>query len=45
MQLISKHNNGTQFLLCVTDIHSKYAWVVSLKDKKRVKITNTFQTF
>ena len=33
MQLISKFNKGFRFLLCVIDIFSKYAWVVSLKDK------------
>ena len=27
----------------VIDIFSKYAWVVPLKDKKRVRIVNTFQ--
>ena len=35
MHLISKFNKGFQFLLCVIDICSKYAWVVLLKDKKR----------
>ena len=35
MHLISKFNKGFRFLLCVTDIFSKYAWVVPLKDKKR----------
>ena len=30
MQLISKFNKGFRFLLCVIDIFSKYAWVVSL---------------
>ena len=34
MQLISKLNKGFKFLLCVTDIFSKHAWVVPLKDKK-----------
>ena len=34
MQLISKFNKGFLFLLCVIDIFSKYAWVVSLRDKK-----------
>ena len=37
MQLLSKSNKGLRFLLCVIDIFSKYAWVVSLKDKKRHK--------
>ena len=43
MQLISKFNKGFRFLLCVIDIFSKYAWVVPLKDKKGVAITNAFQ--
>ena len=29
--------------MCVIDIFSKYAWVVSLKDKKGITITNAFQ--
>ena len=37
MQLISKFNKEFRFLLCVIDIFSKYAWVVTLKDKKRCK--------
>ena len=40
MQIISKFNKGTRFLLCVTDGFSKYAWVVPLKDKKGVTIAN-----
>ena len=43
MQLISKFNKGFRFLLCVINIHSKYAWVIPLKDKKRISITNDFQ--
>ena len=43
MQLISKFNKGFTFLLCFIDIYSKYAWVVPLKDKKRVTNTNAFQ--
>ena len=38
MQLISKFNKGCRFLLCLIDIYSKYAWVVSLKDKKKYKL-------
>ena len=34
MQLISKFNKGFRFLLCVIDIYSKYARVITLKDKK-----------
>ena len=44
MQLISKFNKGFRFLLCVIDIFSKYAWVVPLKDEKRVNIVNAFQS-
>ena len=43
MQLISKFNKGFRFSLCVIDIFSKYAWVVSLKDKKVVSIADAFQ--
>ena len=43
MQLISKFNKGFRFLLCVIDIFTKYAWVVSLKDKEGVSIVNAFQ--
>ena len=43
MQLLSKHNKGIRYLLCVIDLFSKYAWVVPLKDKKRVSTVNAFQ--
>ena len=43
MPLISKLNKEIHFLLCVIDIYSKYAWVVPLKDKKGITITNYFQ--
>ena len=43
MQLISKFNKGFIFLLCAFDIYSKYAWVIPLKDKKGITITNAFQ--
>ena len=33
IQLISRFNKETSFLLCVIDIFIKYIWVVSLKDK------------
>ena len=45
MQLISNFNKGYRFLLCVTNIFSKYAWVVPLKDKKGVSIVDAFQKF
>ena len=43
MKIISKFNKGCRFLLCVIDIFSKYAWLVPLKDKKVITITNAFQ--
>ena len=43
MQLLSKFNNGFRFLLCVIDIFSKYVWVIPLKDKSDITITNAFQ--
>ena len=43
MQLISNFNKEFRFLLCVIHIFSKYAWVIPLKDKKGVTITNIFQ--
>ena len=44
MQLLSKYNKGIRFSLCVIDTFSKYAWVVPLKDKKRVSIVAVFQS-
>ena len=43
IQLISKHNKGIRYLLCVIDLFIKYAWAVPWKDKKRVSIVNAFQ--
>ena len=43
IQLISKFNKGSTFLLCVIDIYSRYAWVIPLKDKKGVFIVKAFQ--
>ena len=43
MQLINKFNKGFRFSLCVIDIYSKYAWVIPLKDKKGITVTNAFQ--
>ena len=43
MQFISKLNKGFRFLLCVIDVYSKYAWVIPLKDKKGITITNAFK--
>ena len=43
MQLISKFSEGIRVLLFVSDIFSKYIWVIPLKDKKGITITNAFQ--
>ena len=40
---MSKFNKGIRFLLSVVDIYSKYAWVIPLKYKKGITITNAFQ--
>ena len=36
MQSLSKKNKGIKYLLCATDLYSKYAFVVLLKDKKEL---------
>ena len=41
--IISEFNKGIRLLLCVVDIFTKYAWVVPLRGKKGIKITNAFQ--
>ena len=43
MRLISKYNERLRYLLYAIDLFSKYAWVVHLKDEKRVTINNAFQ--
>ena len=43
MQSLSKYNKGIKYLLCATNIFSKHAWVVSLKDKREISIVNAFQ--
>ena len=42
MQSLSKKNKGIKYLLCAIDLFSKYAFVVPLKDKKGISITNAF---
>ena len=44
-QLRSKCNNQILFLSCVLDVFSKCAWVVSLKDRKDITVTNVFKKF
>ena len=43
MQLSRKFNKEFQFLLCAIDIFNKCAWILLLKYKKGVTITNGFQ--
>ena len=43
MQLISRFSKGFRSLLCVIDIYNKYAWVVPLKGKTGITITNALQ--
>ena len=43
MQLISKYNKGIRYILCAIDLFCQYAFVVPLKDKKGMTITNAFQ--
>ena len=43
MQLKSKFDKGIQFLLCGIDIISKCPWIIPIKDKKVITITNAFQ--
>ena len=42
MQLISKFSKRFRFSLRVIDIFSKYAWVIPLKNKKGIPLTNAF---
>ena len=42
MQSLSRNNKGINYLLCAIDLFSKYAFVIPLKDKKRVSIVNAF---
>ena len=42
MQSLSKYNKEIKYLQCAIDSFSKYAWVVSLKDKKGTSIVNAF---
>ena len=43
MQSLSKYNKGNKYLLCASDLCSKYAWVISIKDKKGTNIVNVFK--
>ena len=43
LQLISKFNKEIYFLLCVTDIFSKYVQIVPSKAKNGITATNAFE--
>ena len=43
MQSLRKYSEGNKYLLCATDLFSKYAWVVHIKDKNGASIVNAFQ--
>ena len=43
MQSLSKYNKGNKYLLCAIDLFSKYAWVISIKDKKDTSIVSAFK--
>ena len=42
MQSLSKKDKGIKYLLCAIDLFRKYAFVIPLKDKKGISITNAF---
>ena len=42
MQSLSKKNKNIKYLLCAIDLYSKYTFVVALKDKKGISVTNGF---
>ena len=42
MQSLSRKTKGIKYLLCAIDLHSKYAFVIPLKDKKGISIVNAF---
>ena len=42
MQSLRRKNKGIEYLLCVIDLYSKYAFVIPLKDKKGISIHNAF---
>ena len=43
MHSLSKFNKGFKYLLCANDLFSKYAWVISLKNKTSTSIVNAFK--
>ena len=43
MLLISNFNKGIRYLLCVIDIIDKDAWIIPLKNKNGITISNAFK--
>ena len=41
-QSLSRKNKCIKYLLCAIDLHSKYAFVILLEDKKGISIANAF---
>ena len=42
MESLSSKNENVEYLLCVMDVFTKYAWVKPLKDKKGKTVPNAF---
>ena len=42
MQSLGRKNKGIKYFSCAIDLYSKYAFVLSLKDKKGISIVNAF---
>ena len=42
IESLSSFIAGLKYLLCVTDVFTKYAWVKSLKDKKAKTVSQGF---
>ena len=36
VQWLSKYKKGVKYLLCATNLFSKYAWVLPIKEKKGI---------
>ena len=43
MQPFSRYNNGVKYLLTVTDIFSKYGWILPLKNKTGLEVASALE--